>query len=81
MVERRAEKPVDPVVARLKAARKLEMEKKERERRAKLGLSGNSTSKKIKSTIPLRQPAAKRGGDQIALAKVGRKMVVVTVVL
>lgn len=73
VVERRAEKPVDPVVARLKAARKLEMEKKERERRAKLGLSGNSTSKKIKSTIPLRQPAAKRGGRPNSAGQSGKK--------
>ncbi|CAH2350494.1 protein Spt2p [[Candida] railenensis] len=51
---------VDPVVAKLKAARKLEMEKKEQERKAKLGTIGaNNSSKKLKSTIPIRSSAKK----------------------
>lgn len=61
-VERPAERVrvVDPVVAKLKAARKLEMEKKEQERKAKLGISGASNSlKKLKSTIPIRLSAKK----------------------
>lgn len=46
---RPSERPVDPVVARLKAARKAEKEKKEQELREKKGLL-----KKPKATIPLR---------------------------
>lgn len=48
-------RPVDPVVARLKAARKAEMERKEQARRARMGAPAK---KKLAPTVPLRGPPA-----------------------
>lgn len=52
-------KIIDPVVARLKEARRLEREKKEREAREKKGLPAKQSPKKPKATIPLRQGPSK----------------------
>lgn len=48
-------KIIDPVVARLKEARRLEREKKEQEAREKKGLRPKKPTKTPKATIPLRQ--------------------------
>lgn len=52
-------KIIDPVVARLKEARRLEREKKEREAREKKGLPAKQAPKKPKAIIPLRQGPSK----------------------
>lgn len=70
-------RPVDPVVARLKAARKAEQEKKEQERREKKGLAPKKEVKRrtapqaSKSRAPSKStpqaPASRRGSDKRVL--------------
>lgn len=52
-------KVVDPVVARLKEARRREREQKEQQAREKKGLAATKPPRKPKSTIPLRQGPSK----------------------